>query len=424
MNRRQFLLAGAAASVAGALTFRPDDNGDAYTPYFDQLNQSLKRDGSYVPSMLVDLDALDENIKVLKSTLNPEKDFRIVAKSLPSPELLGYIMEKADTNKLMVFHQPFLSQIARDYPRCDLLLGKPMPVKAAERFYQLQGETPVFDAEKQLQWLIDSEARLSQYLALAKQLSVKIRINIELDVGLHRGGVQSLSELNTLLTLIEENGEHLIFAGFMGYDAHVVKVPGVLKSEQQAYEESQQFYQASINFLYHKFPALKSDSLCFNGAGSPTLALHKENSVANELAAGSCLVKPTSFDVPTLAQFKPAAYIATPVLKKMAGTRLPSAEFARDLFSMWDKNMQQTFFIYGGNWQADYESPQGLQDNALYGQSTNQQIVNGSDKVKLFVDDHVFLRPAQSEAVFLQFGQLKTLRDGRLKDSWPILQQA
>ncbi|WDD97096.1 alanine racemase [Thalassomonas actiniarum] len=424
MNRRQFLLAGAAAGVAGALTFRPDDNGDAYTPYFEQLNRSLKRDGSYVPSMLVDLDALDENIKALKSTLNPEKDFRIVAKSLPSPQLLGYIMEKADTNKLMVFHQPFLSQIARDYPDSDLLLGKPMPVKAAERFYQQQGEKPAFDAQSQLQWLIDSEHRLNQYLALAKQLSVKMRINIELDVGLHRGGVQSLSELNSLLTLIEQNGDVLTFAGFMGYDAHVVKVPGVLKSPQQAFDESQQFYQASINFLYHNFPALKSDSLCFNGAGSPTLALHREGSVANELSAGSCLVKPSSFDVPTLAQFQPAAYIATPVLKKMAGTRLPSAEFARDLFSMWDKNMQQTFFIYGGNWQAEYESPRGLQDNTLYGQSTNQQIVNGSDKVKLFVDDHVFLRPAQSEAVFLQFGQLKTLRDGRLLDNWPILQQA
>ncbi|WP_281557014.1 alanine racemase [Thalassomonas sp. RHCl1] len=424
MNRRQFLLAGAAAGVAGALTFRPEDNGDAYTPYFDQLNRSLKRDGSYVPSMLVDLDALDENIQVLKATLNPEKDFRIVAKSLPSPQLLGYIMEKSGTNKLMVFHQPFLSQIARDYPDSDLLLGKPMPVKAAQRFYQLQGENPAFNPQRQLQWLIDSEHRLSQYLALAKQLSVKMRINIELDVGLHRGGVQSLGELNKLLTQIKENGEHLIFAGFMGYDAHVVKVPGVLKSQQAAFEESQQFYQASINFLYHNFPDLKSDRLCFNGAGSPTLALHKEKSVANELSAGSCLVKPTSFDVPTLAQFKPAAYIATPVLKKMAGTRLPSAEFARDLFSMWDKNMQQTFFIYGGNWQADYESPQGLQDNTLYGQSTNQQIVNGSDKVNLFVDDHVFLRPAQSEAVFLQFGQLKTLRDGRLQGNWPILQQA
>ncbi|WDE09882.1 alanine racemase [Thalassomonas haliotis] len=424
MNRRQFLLAGAAAGVAGALAFRPDDKGDVYTPYFDQLNKSLKRDGSYVPSMLVDLDALDENIRVLKSTLNPETDFRLVAKSLPSPQLLGYVMEKANTNKLMVFHQPFLSQIARDYPHSDLLLGKPMPVKAAQRFYQLQEASPAFDAQSQLQWLIDSESRLNQYLALAKQLSVKMRINIELDVGLHRGGVQSLGELDRLLTLIEENGEQLSFAGFMGYDAHVVKVPGVLKSQQQAFEDSQEFYRASIERLYQRLPGLKSQSLCFNGAGSPTLALHRENTVANELSAGSCLVKPSTFDVPTLAQFQPAAYIATPVLKKMAGTRLPSAEFARDLFSMWDKNMQQTFFIYGGNWQANYESPQGLQDNRLYGQSTNQQIVNGSDKVNLFVDDHVFLRPAQSEAVFLQFGQLKTLRSGHLVDNWPILQQA
>jgi D-serine deaminase-like pyridoxal phosphate-dependent protein len=87
----------------------------------------------------------------------------------------------------------------------------------------------------------------------------------------------------------------------------------------------------------------------------------------------------------------------------------------------WDPNTQQTFFIYGGKWMAQYESPSGLQDSGLYGASTNQHMVNGSGRIDLEVDDHIFLRPTQSEFVFLQFGDLLAVRKGRIVDQWPVL---
>jgi len=421
MNRRQFILAGVAVGIAGAISLKPDDNGAPYNEYFSRLNKSLKDQGEYIPSMLVDLDRLDQNIAALKAQLNPEVDYRIVAKSLPSPDLLGYVMDKAQTNRLMVFHQPFLSHIAERYPNADVLMGKPMPVRAAEQFYQQLAAEPMFNAETQLQWLIDSKERLEQYLALAKIEQLSMQVNIEIDVGLHRGGLQAAEELDSLLDIIKANPGHLRFSGFMGYDPHVVKIPGIIMSPEQAYQQSQAIYQAFIDRLYQQAPEYKQQKLCFNGAGSPSVALHREKTVANELSAGSCLVKPTDFDIPTLSQYQAAAFIATPVLKKMPGTKLPAAEFAQDIFPLWDKNMQQTFFIYGGKWLAQYESPDGLQGNGLFGTSTNQEIVNGSNKVKLNVDDHVFLRPTQSEFVFLQFGDLIAYRQGQLVDKWPIL---
>ena len=45
----------------------------------------------------------------------------------------------------MVFHQPFLNLIANELPNTDVLLGKPMPVAAAARFYE-QHTTTQFDA--------------------------------------------------------------------------------------------------------------------------------------------------------------------------------------------------------------------------------------------------------------------------------------
>ena len=421
MNRRNFLLSTAAIGVSAAFLLKPNDNGKPYNAYFNQLNEALKIHGTYLPTMMVDLDILDQNILQLKRQIPNHIDYRIVAKSLPSPKLLGYVMEKANTNKLMVFHQPFLSQIAHDYPSADILMGKPMPVAAAKHYYEQLQPSAEFDSATQLQWLIDSKQRLDQYLQLAKTLNQKLQINIELDVGLHRGGIQSLEALDELLITIEHNPEHLTFTGFMGYDAHVVKLPGILKSAEQAYSESQATYLSYIDRLYQRAPHLKQQKLCFNGAGSPTLALHKQKTVTNEVCAGSCLVKPTDFDLPSLANFKPAAFISSPVLKKQQGTLLPAAEFAKDAFPLWDANMAQTFFIYGGKWQAKYESPEGLQDNGLYGSSTNQHMVNGSLGINLNVDDHVFLRPTQSEAVFLQFGDILTFRGGLLLARWGIL---
>ncbi len=421
MNRRQFILAGVAAGVAGSFAIKPSDNGEAYSRYFSKLNNSLKNQGNYVPSMVVDLDLLDKNIEILKQQLNPKVDYRIVAKSLPSPDLLGYIMEKANTQKLMVFHQPFLTSLANDYPQSDILLGKPMPVKAAEKFYQKLPNENLFNPRTQLQWLIDNEERLSQYLKLAQQQNTLLQVNIEIDVGLHRGGLQQAEELDALLKVIDENQQYLRFSGFMGYDPHIVKLPSIVKSPEQAFVESQAIYQAFVDRLYQQAPNYKTQSLCFNGAGSPSLLLHKENTVANELCAGSCLVKPVDFDIPSLNQFTPAAFIATPVLKKMAGTQLPALEFAKDTLPLWDQNMQQTFFIYGGKWLAQYESPKGLQGNGLFGTSTNQAIINGSSKVDINVDDHVFLRPTQSEFVFLQFGNLLTYRNEKLEIQWSVL---
>jgi D-serine deaminase-like pyridoxal phosphate-dependent protein len=42
----------------------------------------------------------------------------------------------------------------------------------------------------------------------------------------------------------------------------------------------------------------------------------------------------------------------------------------------------------------------------------------------LAVDDFVFLRPQQSEFVFLQFGQILALRNQQVAQAWSILKQA
>jgi D-serine deaminase-like pyridoxal phosphate-dependent protein len=84
-----------------------------------------------------------------------------------------------------------------------------------------------------------------------------------------------------------------------------------------------------------------------------------------------------------------------------------------------DANTERAYFIHGGHWLAKPESPPGLQYNDLFGRSSNQELLTGSASVNLKPDDFVFLRPTQSEAVFLQFGDLLVYDGQEIVDRWP-----
>ncbi|WP_299105710.1 alanine racemase [uncultured Tenacibaculum sp.] len=388
--------------------------------YFKNLNNELKNYHRAIPCLLVDLDILDQNISQVTSNLKDSNELRIVVKSLPSFQLIQYIQEKVKTNKLMVFHQPFLTSLANQLTsEDDVLLGKPMPIKTATYFYNnLPNLNNGFNPFTQIQWLVDTETRIKEYISLAKKLGKKIRLNIELDVGLHRGGFSSLTTLKKALQLIENNRDYVTFSGFMGYDPHVVKLPKVIRSQEKAFQLANNFYNDCKTLLSNEFPTLWEKELTFNGAGSPTLSLHKTHtSPINDIAIGSCFVKPTTFDIPTLQDYQPASFIATPVLKSFSKTSIPGLEKLKFLFK------KKSAFIYGGFWKAAYYYPEGIKQNNLFGASTNQTLLDIPKNASVAVDDFVFLRPHQSEAVFLQFGNILPVRNGKIQKSWALLQQ-
>ena len=158
MNRRKFLVgtAGAGVLLAGVGAWlRPADKGAPYSDYFARLNRELKTQGPMRPVMLIDLDRLDHNIDVvMQSVRRAGKSLRLVEKSLPSPQLLDYIAKRAGTQRLMSFHQPFLNHDAERFPESDILLGKPLPVRSAQLFYE--AHRGPFDPARQLQWLLDT----------------------------------------------------------------------------------------------------------------------------------------------------------------------------------------------------------------------------------------------------------------------------
>lgn len=417
LSRRTFLI-GAAATAALAWA-RPREFSGGHAAYFANLNVGLRHEGIDRPILLIDLDRLDRNIDrvVSFSRAGTQSNFRIVAKSVPSPGLVDYIARRAATESVMVFHRPFVEAVAHLRPQAELLLGKPMPVAAAQMFYQRHRGT--FDPERQLQWLIDSPARLDQYLQLAQGQGLRLRVNLEIDVGLHRGGFADPEALLPALGAIAAHPEQLVFSGFMGYDAHVMGLPGFLARREIPRVKAR--YGACIELLRHRFPQLARGPLTFNGAGSPTFRNYQSDSPLNDFSVGSALLKPAHYDLPSLADFEPGAFIAAPVLKRQASTGVPTLEWLAGPLATWDRNSAETLFIYGGNWLAKPESPAGVQRARIY-TSSNQEGYMAARGVRLAVDDFLFLRPSQSEAVLLQFGDLVGIRGNRIEQRWPVLQ--
>ncbi|WP_216937575.1 MULTISPECIES: alanine racemase [unclassified Acinetobacter] len=369
--------------------------------YFQQLTLDLQQQGTGTPQLILSLDQYQKNLEAIQSKLPAQLKPRLVVKSLASIPLLQLASEKLTTRRFMVFHLPHLLEIISTFEQVDILLGKPMPIHAVQRFYQNFPDQKALNDQSNIQWLIDDIERLQQYLQLAQNLNICLNVNIEIDVGLHRGGISSQEQLVNLLKLIQQHPDALRLSGLMGYDAHVAKLPKILKSPEKSYQESQQNYQQYKNIIQQQFPDLWHADLCFNGGGSPTFMQHCQQSVCNDLAFGSMLLKPSDFDLDNLSALSCAVWIAAPILKVLPYSQIPGLEMLNHL-----PHRYKAVFIYGGYWQADYIYPEKSRPHMLYGRSSNQEMLQVPAQCEIHVDDYVFLRPTQSEAVIPQFARL------------------
>lgn len=401
---RRGLIVGGAVVAGVALAWPKSDKGGGHDAYFTKLSETLNKAGIAEPVLVVDTQRLAANIRAVSDTLAGRKALRVVVKSLPCHDLIDAIAAGLGTRRYMVFNEPMLAEMTARHADGDYLMGKPLPVAAAAAYYDRAGANAPGP-----QWLIDTPERLEQYQAMAKARNITLSINFEIDVGLHRGGFAAPEALAAALERLDPATR---VHGLMGYDPHVVKVPW----RGRALAEAKRVYAAMAGVLGAKIEGEPT----FNTAGSPTYKLHVDDPLATEVAVGSAFIKPTDFDIDTLDHHVPAAFIATPVLKVIEPAPIPGLEPLAGISAWHDPNQRRAFFIQGGHWLAEPVSPPGLSLSGLYGRSSNQERWGGSASVPLRPDDWVFFRPAQAEAVLLQFGPLVAYDGGDGVSRWPV----
>jgi len=390
--------------------------------YYQELTQSLKQAGVCRPTLLIDKQRLDRNIDHLLDVMNRGFQYRIVAKSLPSVPLLRYIMRRTGSNRLMSFHVPFLIHLVQHIPEADVLLGKPMPISALQHFYRWhQNSLSDFNPASQLQWLVDSLERLQQYADFAEKNNQPLRINLEINIGLNRGGFSAMEEFRAALKLLKHHPQ-LQLSGLMGYEAHVTKIPPLLGGPDKAFRVAMTRYQQFKDLVAETMGADTLDRLCLNAGGSSTYPMYQNTDLVNEIATASALVKPSDFDVFTLEHHAPACFIAAPVLKDINKPELPMAPGLTRIMRLLGLAPKRGLYIYGGNWLANPCYPANSQRSGLLGHSSNQELYEVSPDDSISCDDFMFFRPSQSEAVFLQFGDIGVVDDQQIKHYWPVFQ--
>jgi len=419
-TRRRLLLGAAAAVPVAAWLARPAEQGGVHDAYFQGLSKALREAGVAQASLVIDLPRLRANLAAIGRHRETGMAMRAVLKSLPSLPLMDEVLRAWQTERVMVFNAAQLVQLLRARPQAQVLLGKPLPAAAAQQVLDALPAGVGTGIGESIEWLIDTPARLAQYRALAQARGQVLRVNLEIDVGLHRGGFEDETELAAALQSLKSGA--LQWRGFMGYDAHVAALPDLPGMKQAAWDESQRRYDRAWALAQTSFGALRRDQLTLNTAGSPTFRLHDGKGVANEVSVGSATVLPLDFEKPLLADLQAAAFIATPVLKSWPRFRLPEgATWLSRLAQIWDPNQARGLAVHGGHWLAKPVSPPGVAESGLFGHSSNQQVMVASSRVELRPDDHVFFRPQQSEAVFLQFGDIVVFDGQRISARWPVL---
>ena len=386
----------------------PDRGRGGHDAYFAGLQAALKRAGVAGPALVIDRPRLEANIGAVRAALAPTRQsLRVVSKSLPAPALLGAVLDGVGATDLMVFNGIMLDEMLAFRPGADILLGRPLPAAQVADFVRRHANNPAPAARPQ--WLADSAQRLEQYGEIAAAAGAPMRINLEFDVGLHRGGLADLAALSEAVDRVLAD-PNLRLSGLMGYDAHVAGAASPAAEMARVLER----YGAAVRLLGEKLGDLSG--LTLNTAGSPTFALHRDDPWATEVAVGSAFVKPTHYDLPSLTDLRPAAFLAQPVLKVMDPAIFPRREALTEAYNALDPNSRRGFFIYGGYDDGRPVSPPGIRFSPIWG---GRGMLEGSARVDLAVDDVVFLRPTESEGVLLRFGDIAVYDGEEISAWWP-----
>ncbi len=382
--------------------------------YFGMITAALEEAGIHRPSLVVDLECLNDNLAVVEKTMTNGPAVRIVDKSLPSLPLLAHVMQRLGTNRIMSFHLPITTAVLEAFPDAHVLFGKPMPAAAVASAFANTDASRRRDLCDRITWLIDTPERLAQYASLARSLGRPLRIAFEINIGMQRGGFDTPDALAHALTLLGEGEGLLQCEGLMGYEAHVPAIPALFGGPGAALTSARKSYMDFAACLSSEQRKI------LNSGGSQTALAYAGDHFINDVSIGSALLKPVDFDNPALTHLKPALFLATPVLK-VQDTRLPGPSFMTPVLQALGLFPRRGCFLYGGRFMAEPVFPQGLRRNSLWGDSSNQQLLAMPAACPLAPDDFVFFRPTQSEAVLQHFGPLQVLESGRIAHEWAVL---
>lgn len=158
----------------------------------------------------------------------------------------------------------------------------------------------------------DSTANLEALQAAAKKAGQKLRVVIDVDVGLKRTGAESLQSA-VALAQKAAGSDTLILSGVQGYAGHLQHIKSFKERRAQSNEALR-----PLAVLKEQFESWGIAGGIVSGAGTGTYAIDTEAGVLDELQVGSYVVMDVEYDEIEPAAggwpFRPALFVAASVI--------------------------------------------------------------------------------------------------------------
>lgn len=363
------------------------------------------------PFGVIDRDAFDANAAALTERAGG-LPIRVASKSLRTPAAIERALARPGFAGVLAFSLPEALELhARGIG--DIVVAYPSVDRAA-----LAALTADPAAAAHITLMVDHPAQLDLIETAAAPEAV-VRVCIDIDgslrvAGLHIGARRSpLHAVREVLGLVGDIAarDHVRLVGLMCYESQVAGVPNAGSSPRQAILRRLQ--ARSVRELAQRRTAIiaavraEAELEFVNGGGTGSLETSAAEGSLTEVAAGSGLFAPASFDRFAHFRHTPAAYFTAPVV------RIPAPDWVT---------------VAGGGWVASGAAgpdrlpavawPTGLALSPTEGMGEVQTPLTGRGARALRIGDHVFFRHAKAGELAEHLDRFHIVADGRLAGTW------
>lgn len=426
LDRRGFLVAGAAAAIAPAVAGdaaaserkrRKPPIGSGGTPMdLPALAQLARELGRGDPVLLLDLAALDRNAEVVREFAEAQGwGVRPALKSFRSPGLIGYVLRRLPQPRGLVFSLREIDAILEHSPAgTDLMTG--YPPTFGELAAYLRSRPPRRQTRHTLRLLIDSVPLMEELARLARRTRrrLPLAVALELDVGMGRGGINDRAELEACLAILRAERRRLRLGAVLGYDGHAT-LNGDAGYRRLVAAQAQQAYRDHLSALAELGADLyEPDTLIRNGPASSNYR-NWAGGPANEMSPGSAYLFAGylngGYDVEGL---HPALALGGAVRRitgdhpsiPVSGAAPPGAD-------------QEEIIVQAVGAPSEVVWPPGATEDTASGGGDALAVPKGSVEL----GDYVLYRPAQTEVGIVKFAQLVAVRAGTVRRLWPTFRR-
>ncbi|MDN5765672.1 MAG: alanine racemase [Humibacillus sp.] len=268
------------------------------------------------PLAVVDLDAFDHNADTLVGRAHG-RPIRVATKSLRSRPLIERALNRSGFQGLMCFSVHEALWWARSGQH-DIMVAYPsVDVSALD---DLAGDqtlktavTVMIDSVEHVDF-IAREVTGHEGLRVAVDVDASLRV-AGAHLGVRRSPTRTAAQVETVIRRALERGLEVV--GLMFYDAQIAGLPDTSIAVRRVKAWSDQDLRSRRTQIVAAARAL-TPLVFVNGGGTGSLEVTGRDVSLTELAAGSGLYAPTLFDGYDGLLLEPAAFFATPVVRRPA----------------------------------------------------------------------------------------------------------